>query len=270
LRQIAAELNIGLDALAFLDDSPVERESVRSRLPEVYVIDLPADPMAYAQTLRSCPVFERLALSEEDIRRGRYYAEQRQRTELQQGARSLEEFYYALQMKAEIAEASPLTLPRIAQLTQKTNQFNLTTHRYTEQELAQMLQYPHICIYSVRLTDRFGDNGVMGVAILRINGDSCEIDTFLLSCRVIGRTVETAMLACLAEEARRHGAKELMGWFLPTKKNEPVRDFYAKHGFTQMIEQQGSSLWKFDLRQGQIAVPPWIQCKYIQMADVLR
>jgi FkbH-like protein len=270
LRRIAAELNIGLDALAFLDDSPVERESVCSRLPEVYVIDLPGDPMAYAKTLRECPVFERLVLSEEDKRRGRYYAEQRQRTELQQGARSLEEFYYALQMRIEIAEASPSTLPRIAQLTQKTNQFNLTTHSYTEQELAQMLQDPHTCIFSVRLTDRFGDNGIMGVAILSIHGDSCEIDTLLLSCRVMGRTAETAMLACLAEEARRQGAKEIMGWYLPTKKNAPARDFYAKHGFTQVIEKEGSSLWKFDLRRDQIVAPPWIQCKYIKIADVLR
>ncbi len=268
LRQIASELNIGLDALAVLDDSPVERESIRNTLPEVYVIELPADPMLYAQALRECPVFERLSLSEEDKERGGYYAEQRQRVELQQAASSIEEFYYSLQMKADIAQASPLTLPRIAQLTQKTNQFNLTTRRYSDQQLFQLMQDPSIRILSLRLADRFGDSGIIGVAITRTAGDTCEIDTFLLSCRAIGRTVETALLACLAEQARRGDAKQLTGCYIPTKKNAPARDFYPRHGFTLITEQQGSSLWSFDLTQGQIGAPPWIESNYIETVSV--
>jgi FkbH-like protein len=269
LCEIAAELNIGLDAFAFLDDSPVEREWVRERLPEVNVIELPSDPILYAQTLRECPVFERIGLSDEDKTRGRYYAEQRQRAEFQHNGHSLEEFYYALQMKAEIAGATALTLPRIAQLTQKTNQFNLTTRRYTEQELARMLQDPHTRIFPLRLVDRFGDNGIVGVAISRTQGGCCEIDTFLLSCRVIGRTAETALLAHLAEQVRRDGAKELKGWYLSTKKNAPVRDFYARHGFTLVTEQEGSSLWKFDLTAGQIVAPPWIEYTYPEPTEAL-
>jgi FkbH-like protein len=266
LRQIATELNVGLDSLAFLDDSPVERAAVRNRLPEIYVVDLPVDAIGYAQALRECPVFERTNLSAEDKERGRYYAEQRQRAELQKSAGSLEEFYYSLEMKAEVSEADASTIPRIAQLTQKTNQFNLTTRKRTEQEVTLLAQDPHTRVFAVRLTDRFGDNGIVGAAISRIRGECCEIDTFLLSCRVIGRTVETAMLACIAEAAHRDGAKELTGWYFPTRKNAPAGDFYARHGFTQISEDQGNSLWRFDLTKGQIEGPSWIECKYAQRA----
>src|SRR5713101_700323 len=258
LRRIADELDIGLDAIAFLDDNPAEREAVRSQLPEVSVIDLPVDPVLYAQTLQECSLFERLALSTEDEKRGRYYAEQRLRRELQRGARSLEDFYVSLQMKAEILIADRSTLPRIAQLTQKTNQFNLTTRRRTEQELAQLTADPQVRIFCMRFNDRFGDYGLVGAAICRSDGDGCEIDSFLLSCRAIGRTAETALLACLSEQARRDSAARLIGWYLPTKKNAVARDFYATHGFSLVKEEAGGSRWEFDLSQGEIAVPSWI------------
>jgi len=260
LRRIADELEIGLDAIAFLDDSPAEREAVRSELPEVVVFDLPADPGFFGQTLRECPVFERLVLSSEDQNRGRYYAEQRQRRELHRSSDSLEEFYVSLQMRAEICTGDRSTLARIAQLTQKTNQFNLTTRRRSEQELAQLAADPHVRILSMRFTDRFGDYGLVGAAISRRNGDECEIDTLLLSCRAIGRTAETALLACLAAQARREGATRLMGSYLPTKKNVVAKDFYARHGFALANEEAGGSRWEFDLTRGDIIVPPWIEC----------
>jgi FkbH-like protein len=269
LSEIAAELNIGLDALAFLDDSPVEREWVRSRAPDVYVIELPADPTLYAQTLRECPVFERLALSDEDKRRGEHYAARHGRAELQQAATSVEEFHHSLDMTAEIAGPTPLTLARIAQLTQKTNQFNLTTRRYTDQELREMVRDPGVRILSLQLRDRFGDSGIVGVAIARVAGAVWEIDAFLLSCRAIGRGVETALLASVAQQARQTGAQRLLGWYRPTAKNGSVRDFYPAHRFMAVTEQDGSSLWTFDLGQDGPAPPPWIACRSLDADSVL-
>lgn len=258
LREIAAELNIGLDALAFLDDNPVERQRVRTELPEVTVPDLPLDPIGYASALRACPVFERLTLSTEDRERGRYYAEQRERQELQESAGTLDDFLRSLRMEAEFRPVSSATLARVAQLTQKTNQFNLTTRRYSEPQIAEMAQDPCRDVVTVSLRDRFGDNGIVGVVILRREGDVSEIDTFLLSCRVIGRTVETAIVARLIEIARRRQSRWLQGWFLPTNKNAPAQDFYRTHGFASVEETDAGTLWKLDLQQAEILCPEWI------------
>jgi len=259
LREIAAELNIGVDALAFLDDSPAERVLIRSELPEVTVIELPDDPMSYAQTLRNCPAFERLSLSEEDRNRGHYYAEQRHRTESRQSATSLEDFYHSLDQEVEVAKVNSQTLARVAQLTQKTNQFNLTTRRYSEQQIAEMAADSNHCVYSARVKDRFGDHGLVGVVVIREAGDTWEIDSFLLSCRVIGRTVETAILSFIADEARVIGVKQLRGWFLPTKKNVPAQDFYPSHHFQMLNETENGSLWAINLSNQKIICPEWIK-----------
>ena len=259
LREIAAELNIGTDALAFLDDNPVERERIRTALPEVTVIELCDDPMDFARALRDAPVFERLTLSVEDRERGRYYAEQRQRVEFERSASSLEEFYRSLNQEVEIASVTPATLTRVAQLTQKTNQFNLTTRRYSEQQIAEMANSTAWKVYSIRVKDRFGDNGLVGVAIIRAANELNEIDTFLLSCRVVGRTVETALLSFLIEQGRMSGRKKLQGWFLPTKKNDLAKEFYPSHKF-QIVNENGSGvLWSLDLSENGIARPEWIQ-----------
>jgi FkbH-like protein len=261
LREIAIELNLGLDALAFLDDNPAERERIRSVLSQVYTIELPPDPMAYAGVLRACPVFERLVVSAEDRERARYYAENSKRRELKQSAASLEDFYRSLQMEAEIAEVDEERLPRLAQLTQKTNQFNLTTRRYNEQQLSVLARDPEWRIYSLGVRDRFGENGVVGLAMAHQNADVWEIDNFLLSCRVIGRTLETALLAHLAEKARKEGVRFLRGWYFPTKKNAPASNLYPSHSFKLVEERDGSSLWEFDLGQGSIDFPEWISCR---------
>ena len=267
LREIAAELNVGTDALAFLDDNPVERERVRVELPVVTVIELPDDPMGYAQALRDSPLFERLSLSAEDRKRGGYYAEQRQRVEIEHSAASLEDFYHSLQQEVEIAPVIPKTLARVAQLTQKTNQFNLTTRRYSEQQIAEMAASRDWHVYSLRVRDRFGDNGLVGVAILHFADEVCEIDSFLLSCRVIGRTVETAFLAYIVEQAQSRGIRRLTGWFLPTKKNAPAESFYATHGFEPLEQQDRGYLWSLDLQDAQIACPEWIRLIAIESAS---
>jgi FkbH-like protein len=254
LREIAAELNIGLDSIAFLDDNPVERQHVREQAPEVVVLELPSDPMAYAQAVRDCPWFERLVLSEEDRRRGEYYAAQRERAELESSVASKEDFYRSLQQVCRIAPVTDATIARVAQLTQKTNQFNLTTRRYTEQQIAAMAECPGWRVWSLGVQDRYADNGLVGVAISRVEGEVCEIDTFLMSCRVIGRTVETALLSRIAADAKERGARVLQGTFIPTKKNAPAAGFYQSHGF----EEHEGGVWRFDLTEKQIAAPEWI------------
>jgi FkbH-like protein len=263
LREIAAELNIGIDSLAFMDDNPVEREQVRAALPEVTVIDMPDDPVEYATALRECPVFERLTLSAEDQQRTSFYVAERERSQAEQTFQTKEDFYRYLEQEAEIATVLPATLARISQLTQKTNQFNLTTRRYSEPQIEEMAGKPEWQVLSIRVRDRFGDHGLVGVAITHDEKDVCEIDTLLLSCRVIGRTVETALLSYLAQAATARGRKRLSGKFLPTKKNAPAKEFYAQHGFELHTHNGEGSVWELDLKQHPIAFPEWIKLNTI-------
>ena len=158
---------------------------------------------------------------------------------------------------------SPATLARISQLTQKTNQFNLTTRRYSEQQISDLAARPGCQVISLRVCDRFGDHGLVGAAITQDNGNSCEIDTFLLSCRVIGRTLETALLSHLAESARARGLRYLRGWFLPTKKNVPAGDFYPQHGFGQQSSNGEGSLWVLDLEDAHPKCPEWVKLRIL-------
>jgi FkbH-like protein len=258
LREIASELNVGLDAIALLDDNPVEREQVRNELPEVMVLEFHGDPLEQARTLRECPPFERLALSVEDHMRSAYYSARREAEELSRSCLTREDFYRSLQQEVEITPVGHSTLARVAQLTQKTNQFNLTTHRFTEDQIVEMLGRSDWNVYSMRVTDRYGDQGIVGVAITIDTGDECEIDTFLLSCRVIDRTLETAFLSYLGDQARRRNVKTLRGWYLPTKKNAPAKDFYRNHGFVLASEGAEGSLWTLALDHSDVACPSWI------------
>ena len=261
LREIAAELNIGLDALAFLDDNAFEREQVRTLLPEVTVIDLPHDPFNYAAAVRNCAVFERLTLSAEDQRRTAMYAAQRERAGAEQQFQSKEDFFRYLEQEVDLDNVSEMTLARVAQLTQKTNQFNLTTRRYSEAQIAEMAQRPGWNVFSLRVRDRFGDHGLVGVAITHDEGEECEIDSFLLSCRVIGRTIETALLAHIAEKAADRGCEWLVGWFLPTRKNAPARDFYRQHGFERREQKGADSLWTLNLERSTLRCPTWVKVR---------
>jgi FkbH-like protein len=260
LRDIATELNVGIDSLAFLDDNPVERQRVRLELPEVAVIELPVDPMKYAGTLLACPMLERLAITAEDRARGSYYVSQRERKSSEAAAGSLEEFYRSLEMKAETVAVTPTTLARIAQLTQKTNQLNTTTKRYSESEVHAMAQDPAWSLFGVKIIDRFGDNGIVGVVFLRLEKPELIIDTFLLSCRVIGRTVETMMLSHVCRIGIAAGCEKVTGWFLPTKKNEPAARIYSSHGFVKTRETPDGSLWELHLGKS-IQNPAWISVR---------
>ncbi len=259
VRSIAEELNIGTDALAFIDDDPVQLEHVRAELPEVHVIELPAEPERYAEVVREDPVFARLVLSPEDEARPRYYAEQQARLQLQHRAPSLEEFYRSLEQEVVIARLGPDTAERVAQLTQKTNQFNLTTRRYTARQVMELAARPEWRIFTVSVSDRFGDSGLTGTAITREEDGACYIDTFLLSCRIIGRTVETAVLAFLIERARRLGLTEVRGSFVPTRRNGIVEDLFSRHGFQPGGEREGATAWAVDPTAARVECPGWIR-----------
>ena len=260
IKEIASELNIGIDALAFLDDNPHEREEVRMRLPEVHVIDLPSSPVLFAGALRSTTVFERLSLSQEDRDRGTHYLAERRRAQLQKQAGTLEDYYRSLEMVVEIGPVTSRTIARVAQLTQKTNQFNLTTRRYSEQEIGSKAADTRCRVYAVSAADRFGDYGLIGVAITSRSGDVCEIDSFLLSCRIIGRSVETALLSYVARQAASEGMRRLRGWYLPTRKNAPAKNFYHEHGFEMITQSEGESSFEYDLRK-ELRWPEWIELK---------
>jgi len=261
LREIAAELNLGMDSLVFLDDNPAERKRVRLECPEVTVIELPDDPMEYARLVRDCPQLQRLSVSGEDRDRKNLYQVQRQRAEMERQAQTVEDYYRQLAQEVELQPAASATLSRVAQLTQKTNQFNLTTRRYSEQEIKLLAEDPAVDVYAARVTDRFGDNGITAVMITRTSEVACEIDTFLLSCRIISRTVETALLAHLVEQCRARGIRLLRGWFLPTAKNAPAADFYRTHGFTPGDGNGSGVLWTLDVTSASIQCPPWIQLR---------
>jgi FkbH-like protein len=261
LRRIAAALNIGLDAIAFVDDNPVERAWVEAQLPEVRVVGLPDDPSGFADALRRSPWFDRFSTSDDDRVRAAQYQSQRARTVAAAAADSPDAFLASLDMHASIADVRPLTLQRAAQLTQKTNQFNLTTRRYTDAELERRLSEPGIFARTIRVVDRFGDNGIVGLVIGQVCGARAEIDTFLLSCRVIGRDVETALLADAAAEARTRGARVIAGRFLATAKNAPARSFFARHGFALAGGDDAESVWERDLTGGGLDPPPWIACR---------
>jgi len=262
LREIAAELNVGLDSLVFVDDNPVERQMVRMSAPEVTVLELPADPSGYARAVRECPLFERLALSNEDRERTGMYAAQAERRRLEQSASSIEDFYRSLAQQVEITRVTPANFPavgpRVAQLTQKTNQFNLTTRRYNEAQILDLCGRPDWDVYAVSVRDRFGDNGLVGVCITRDEDSTRHIDSFLMSCRVIGRTVETAILSAVAAGAKARGLRRLEGWFLPTRKNAPSAGFFRQHGFSVARQEETGELWSLDLGSATVPCPEWI------------
>ena len=262
LKEIAEELSIGTDALALLDDNPVERLWVRGQMPEVTVIAVPDDPLALAPALATCPAFERLSLTDDDRQRGRFYAEERERTEHQASLTSVEDYYRSLQMSLDVSRPDAGQILRISQLTQRTNQFNMTTRRYSEQEIGKLMDDPKVLIYAARSSDRFGDNGIIGAIILRLDGKLADIDTLLLSCRVIGRTIETAFLAAAIQAARAKGVRQLRGHFLPTAKNAPAKDFFEQNGFTCTEQTDNGSIWEADIEAALPAIPEWVACQF--------
>lgn len=259
MKDIAEELNIGMDSFVFFDDSPVERELIKQQLPEIHTVDLPNNPHLYPKILRELSDFERLTFTEEDMKRGEMYNVQVQRKKLEKSSISLGDFYRSLEMEAIIRLNDKLSIPRLANMTQKTNQFNLTTIRYSENNIFNFINSNDYRVYSLQLTDKFGDYGIVGEIIIKENGDLWEIDSFLLSCRVISRTVETAFLSHIIKEEKKANIKSIIGKYIPTKKNILVKDLYKNNGFKLIEEKEGTTVWRIDIKEQSIKCPEWIK-----------
>jgi FkbH-like protein len=245
LRAIASALNIGLDALVFLDDNPAERAQVRRELPMVAVPELPEDPAHYPRALLCAGYFEAVSFAQEDRDRADAYRANAERAAVADTS-DMAGYLSSLDMVADFRPFDALNRARIAQLINKSNQFNLTTRRYTEKEVAAMETDPNRLTLQVRLDDRFGANGMISVII--VDCEAWEIDTWLMSCRVLGRRVEEAVLAQLADAARRAGAPALTGRYIPSAKNAMVADHYARLGFEQVeASPDGETVWRLDL-----------------------
>lgn len=260
IQRIATRLNIGLEHMVFVDDNPAECEQVRRELPVVTVIELPRCPELYVEALCSQGLFDTLGQSDEDRRRGQLYQQRSLAETARSASTNLEDYYRDLDMQLTLASVDSRSRTRAAQLTQKTNQFNVTTVRYSEAELDARLGDPDDMLVAVGVRDRFGDNGIVGLMMARAETDRLAIDTFLLSCRVIGRTVETAMLAYLCEAAQQRGLSKLCGRVVPTEKNMPVRDLFEKHGFRKLGEDEsGTTTWELDIAKTTVQAPDWFE-----------
>ncbi|MDO6413679.1 HAD-IIIC family phosphatase [Sphingomonas sp. BIUV-7] len=242
LKEIARQLNIGLDSLVFVDDNPFERNLVRRELPMVSVPELPEDPALFARCLADAGYFEGLTITAEDRGRTALYETNREREASRTKATDLNGYLASLEMALSWRTFDRVGLARTVQLINKTNQFNLTTRRYTEDEVAAVMTDPSAFGLQFRLTDRFGDNGIIAVIIGRVDGAGlCFLDTWLMSCRVLGRRVEEATLAVVVEQAIAHGATELVGCFRRTAQNGMVADHYDRLGFTPLPGQPGDT-----------------------------
>lgn len=230
---IAKELNVGTDSMVFIDDSPLEREQVRNELPEIFVPNLPTAPEEYINTLLSFKVFHQMSLTDEDKKKGKMYAEERKRTEIRKKTKNKKEYIKELGITIKVFEDEKNDIARVSQLTQKTNQFNLTTKRYSEADIQRFLAEGwHI--YSAEVSDIFGAYGTVIVAFVAPNGGNAQLDTFLMSCRVMGRDVECAFLENIIKKLNTAGFKKITASFIPTAKNTPAKDFLPKNGFTEV------------------------------------
>lgn len=244
IRRIAEELNLGLDSFIFFDDSPHEREAMRRLCPMVLTPELPDDPARRPGWLRTLSATWPVRLTEEDERRSDMYAVERKAKVLRQQSANLEDYLGGLEQKLTIVPGSAATLGRIAQMHARTNQFNLTTARLSEAEIGVMLaDAANHAVICGRLTDKFGDHGIVIAATARLNGNSAEIVSFLMSCRVIGRQVERAFLGELMQTMRTRGATRIEAAFIPTAKNAMVKDFYPTHGFAALGVDGERHLW---------------------------
>jgi FkbH-like protein len=246
IQAIAEELSLGLDAMVFLDDNPVERGLVRKLLPQVAVPELPEEPAFYARTLAAAGYFEAIAFAAEDLKRAGFYQDNAKRASLQKQVGGVDAYLGSLDMTITFLPFDATGRARIVQLINKSNQYNLTTRRYTDPEIAAMESDPLVFTLQVRLVDAFGDNGMISVVICRAAGDDLwEIDTWLMSCRVLGRRVEHMVLREILEHARAAGVRTLRGTYAPTERNKLVVDHYAKLGFAKVGEESsGATRWE--------------------------
>ena len=256
LQEISQELNIGLDSFVFFDDDQINQEYVRSSLQDVLVVDLPKDSSQFSQIVTEMKEFDVVKITEEDVKRNDMYLGQKKRKELENEISDFKEFLKQMNIEVNIQNADSFSIPRISQLTLKTNQFNLTTRRYQEEEISAFASSKDRIVECAQVSDKFGDNGITGVYIVKKeSNEEWIIDTFLLSCRIIGRGVEETMLSQIIEKAKSLGVKRIKGEFISTSKNKPAENFYNSYGFKKI-----GDYWIFDTNQ-KIETPDHIKLR---------
>jgi FkbH-like protein len=235
IRTIQRILNIGFDSMVFLDDNSFERAIVRENIPGITVPELPEDPALYLEYLYSLNLFETASYSDGDKDRTQQYQVEAQRVQLAKTFDNEEAFLRSLEMQSTVSGFTKFNTPRVAQLTQRSNQFNLRTVRYTEADIAALAADPKVIDLSFTLEDRFGDNGLIAVVIMKpLDAETLFIDTWLMSCRVLRRGVEHFVLNTLVTRAREAGCQRIVGEYLPTPKNKMVEQHYPGLGFTAL------------------------------------
>jgi len=248
IREIAAVLNIGLDSLVFVDDNPLERDLVRSMLPMVTVPEMPDDPAEYIRTIDRLRLFETVSFSEEDKDRSRLYKENAVRHESQRKFSDLSDYLKSLRMEAAVGSVDDFHIKRMAQLINKSNQFHLTGTRYAESEIERMNAAPLYSVRYFKLKDKFGDNGLISVVIMKREQDALAIDTWVMSCRVLSRGMEEFICKEVLTMARRQGCRRIVSRYVPSKKNQLVAGLYEKLQFQKTCEENdGTTHWEFDL-----------------------
>jgi FkbH-like protein len=259
LRELAAELNIGLDSMVFLDDNERECVAVREMLPEVEVIHLDGDPASFADRLQRLVAFERITLTQEDRVKTDQYHQVAGRRKLQAQAGSLEQFLADLETRATLRVPGPAELPRVQQLFTKTNQFNLTTIRYNLADIQRFVTEPTYSLGILEACDRFGELGIIGLFLLQETGEDMRIDSLILSCRAIGRGLETVMLNAVKERARARKLNRILAEYRPTTRNQQVENLYGQQGFQLLSEEEDGT--RFYAVDSEVADP--VSCEHI-------
>lgn len=238
IRHIQQVLNIGFDSMVFLDDNPAERQIVRDNIAGITVPELPCDPALWLEYLYCENLFETVSCSSADRERTRQYQAQAQRVAFARSFANEAEFLTSLEMTCRVEAFTAFNIPRAAQLTQRSNQFNLRTIRYTEADIASLATAPQVTGITLSLKDKFGDNGLIAVVVMRrMNADTLFVDTWVMSCRVLKRSMEAFTLNTMVQAARKQGCKRIVGQYIPTPKNAVVKDLYPDLGFTPIREK---------------------------------
>ena len=253
MREIAKDLNIGLDSIVFFDDDPINRELLRMGIPEVNTIELPKDPSSYAQILRNLNDFNILKITKDDVQRKIMYAQEQNRQKLESSTENLNEYLKKLDIKIKIKLDDEFSISRIFQLILKTNQFNLTTKRYQEEEIKEFVEDKTMIVGCSEVDDKFGENGITNVFIIKTKPNEWIIDTFLLSCRIMGRGIEEGIIGKILEIAKNKGIKKITATFIPTEKNKPAENFLKNYGFKKEKEN-----WVF-LLKNEIKIPDYLE-----------
>jgi len=251
--EISNELNIGLDSIVFFDDDPVNRELLRMSMPEINTVELPKDPSTYAQILRNLNDFNTLKITKDDIHRKIMYKQEQNRQKLESSTENLNEYLKKLDIKIKIKLNDKFSISRISQLILKTNQFNLTTKRYQEEQIKEFVKDETMIVGCSEIEDKFGENGITNVFIIKTKPNEWIIDTFLLSCRIMGRGIEEGIIGKILEIAKNKGIEKITATFIPTEKNKPAENFLKNYGFEKEKEN-----WIF-LLKNKIKIPDYLE-----------